>query len=241
MSLNALRTARAKPAGPDRTASAPAVTGFVTPIALDQRAAQGLQVKLEIDRLRDEARAVLSAAQITLDDETFGDVVADLVRAKQAYERAFSLLLDTGRALVRLQAHVGGGGYDALWNAGLTPIHPSTASKLRKIAGFVDDGILPLEMRDHMPPTLSGAYLLACLPPDDVPRVMTHLTSRHLLPSGSITVLRREVRRLTGPDDGRQRITAELDRLRSQRSKLDVQIAALEAQLNAGSHDEPDE
>ena len=136
------------------------------------------------DQLRERARAALDDAECIYSNEALEAVVVELQGVVRAADTVKLKLVEVGRRLLRVQQHVGAGGYRALAARGIFPFDDATASKLRMIATRVDEGQLPAEV---LPRTLKPAYLAATLPSDVVTRLVAE---GRLGPSTSFRELR---------------------------------------------------
>jgi hypothetical protein len=120
--------------------------------------------------LRESARAALDEAQCQYNEDALDLVVSDLQGITRATEVAKLRLLEVGRRLLKLQEHVGPGGYRALYRRGLVSVEASTAAKLRQIARAVDGGRIP---EDRLPTSVKPAYIAATLPVETITRLLS--------------------------------------------------------------------
>src|SRR3954453_21296410 len=109
----------------------------------DPRAAAVLAADEAEDELRVRVREALDEAGYGCSEAALGQVVGDLRATSGAVEAAKLRLVEAGRRLLRVQAHVGQGGYKALRARGLVPVDEATAAKLRSIARAIDEGRMP--------------------------------------------------------------------------------------------------
>jgi hypothetical protein len=135
----------------------------------DPRAAAVLAVDEAEDELRARVREALDKAGCGYSEATLGQVVGDLRATEGAVESAKLQLVEAGRRLLRVQAHVGPGGYKALRARGLVPVDEAMAAKLRSIARAINEGRVP---EARLPRTLKVAYLAVTLPTSTVTRLL---------------------------------------------------------------------
>lgn len=173
--------------------------------------------------LRDGARAALPE----LDEARLGAVVGDLARLDGLARAIRRDMLDMGRALARLAATAGEGGYRSLFRAGLVPVPENRASQLRAVAAAVDAGMIPAE---SMPRALEPAYRAARLAPEIVGKLLAagvvrpEATARDIREAvDSPQVLVDAERPLTGHE--RRRLERRLSRLREETTRIKARLA----------------
>jgi len=118
----------------------------------------------------EQVKAVLMQAQTSADDHVVQESTNEVMRARNAYDKASQSFIETGRALNALEDIAGKRGYQGLFDAGLLPFSTSLASKLRAIARMVDEGTVPIT---NLPRALSTAYLTTTLMPEEVKQLVS--------------------------------------------------------------------
>jgi hypothetical protein len=200
----------------------------------DRRAAVVLGGQAENAALKAEVRAALAAEGWGDDDARLGTVTVELGRLKRAVGTTQTGMLESGRALLRLQELVGDGGYRALHRAGLIPIPETAASKLRVIAAAVDGGRVPIAC---LPRAVEAAAIAARVPEQRIGRLIEDGVIR---PEVTAKELREAVmtRRVPKHEDGLLTM-AQRRALERRRARLLAEVARIDELLGSQQAGKP--
>jgi hypothetical protein len=176
--------------------------------------------------LRERARLVLAGVGMAPDDAVLSRIVSRIAALGRDIDGIQGRFLDMGRNLAKLLDEAGEGGMRAIIRAGLVPLSEAAASKLRRIAQAVDDGLLPA---DRLPRGAEAAYVAATLPAEQIERLVREDVLR---PEVTAKRLRDETRPAAMAFDAEGPLTPyERRQLERRAAKLEAELARIRATL----------
>ena len=180
--------------------------------------------------IRTKTRDALAEIDITLAEDDLQAVVRDIDKMHEQANKAMGAFLEVGRALLRVQAAVGSGGYRRLFQAGLMPFPESTASKMRVVAAAVAEGKLP---GDRLPQTLDPAYFAAKLPAAQLEELLDKGVIRRDASRRQIIAASAPPKPVADPLPAaeRRKLERRREELREELAAMRAEIAAIQADL----------